>query len=229
MTCYAPVEERAMYAQRVAQSLADYLRADEPIALHVADDGSPEPYCADLVAYADAIRDFGHFDHVSYSVSPRMGIGGSLNLAMQHIADDELFFYITDDWELTNYIDLSVPARLIRDLNYDYVRVGPIHPNLVCATRYEQGYDFWLELQPQYGGFCFATRPFLARKRFYDVVGPFEEYLDAYDTERLYAEKVKQEYSQVKLAHVGDLTGCFQHIGKFPVGKIQPPRPQTPA
>jgi hypothetical protein len=78
-----------------------------------------------------------------------------------------------------------------------------------------------MDLLPQYGGFCFATRPFLATKGFYEKIGPFDERLNSYETERLYAERVAK--STAKLAYWGgiDLAGPWEHVGVENVGCLE--------
>lgn len=220
MTSYMPDEARLECAMEVATALGSFLHANESIALHIADDGSPNVFLPRLVDYARSIR---LFNSISYTIVPRLGIGGSLNAALANVAADELWFYITDDWLLLDKLDLSNQATMIRTRKYDYVRVGPIHPNIHCVVRYGEGFEYWLEMQPEYGGYCFATRPFLASKQFYERVGPFLENHDAYDTERDYAERVRD--SGVYMAYVGllDTRSLWKHIGDVsPVGHIQP-------
>lgn len=229
MTTYAPDEARARCAKIVVESLDKYLGLSEGeggVALHIADDGSPEKYTASLVNYAR------EFFNVSYTVAPRRGIGGSLNLALQHLhwrdvggAGDGLYMYITDDWKLIDDLDLDTPVGLIRGLNYDYVRLGPIHAGLRGVTRYTENLEYFLELEPSYGGFCFATRPFLCRPRFFEVVGSFAELKDAYDTERDYSDRINYiHHRNLKLAFAGlfDTRSLWEHIGDVsPVGHIQ--------
>lgn len=229
MTTYAPNVERAAYATPVILSMLGNLRStpDEPLMLHVADDGTPEDivphHAADMAWLAS-----GQWPGSSYSITPRKGIGGSLNAALALVGHDDLWLYNTDDWRLDAPLDLAPAITLIRKHGYHYVRLGPTHPNLECTIKYEQNVGFWLRLHPKYGGYCFGTRPFIASRRFYEIVGPFPEYLNAYETERIYAEAVQKEYDRLLLAEIGDLNGTWTHIGEFPVGKIELTTPTSP-
>lgn len=228
MTTYTPANDcpRAGYPITVLHSLREYLHASEPIEIWIADDGSPEPHVKDIVGYA---KELGFpFQGVGSSVVDRKGIGASLNRALGYLPDDTLWFYITDDWELRAPLDLTGPAKLIRDVGYDYVRVGPIHPNLNATVRYrDEELQYYLQLHPEHGGFCFATRPFLTSKWFWQNIGPFDEYKDAYDTERMYAERVTKNAVHVTLAYYGllDTREQWKHIGEYEVGHIKPEAP----
>lgn len=219
MTTYAPDDARAVCAQRVVQSLSDFLMCEEPIALHIADDGSEPRYTSDLVSYAEAL---GNFEAVTFTVANRLGIGGSLNRALRTITP-ELWLYITDDWLVLDYWNINKAVKLVREHRYDYVRLGPIHPGLLGRTKYIEGLEYFLELNPGFGGVCFATRPFLANWDFYSHMGPFPEKLDAYDTERIYAERARDRNARMAFCGLFDTRSLFEHIGDVsPVGKIKP-------
>jgi len=141
------------------------------------------------------------------------GIGASLNRAVASLSRSEPWIYTTDDWLLTEPLGLRSPLRILQD--YDCVRLGPIHPNLFCTTKFEQGTGWWLELHANLGGFVFATRPFLANPSMINRVGPFDESLDSYEVERRYS---------LRFAAAGctcaamNLAGPWEHIGEYEVG-----------
>lgn len=60
-----------------------------------------------------------------------------------------------------------------------------------------------------------------ADKEFYAKVGPFDEGVDAYDTEREYSIPVASR-NDLKLACLVDLHGPWEHIGKYEVGRLRP-------
>lgn len=220
MTCFNPAGgERDKYAIETARSLVRYLSmyAEHSFRLVIADDGS------DDTAYFNTIQ-FEveqQWDSVDVSHVDRRGIGGSLNAALSKIDDDELWVYTTDDWLLEATVDLGPAVRLLTTGGYDYVRLLPVHPDLCCKTRFHEDIGWWLHIYQEQGGFAFATRPFIATKQFYYKVGPFPEKLDAYDTERIYADKVKSNV-YLNLACVVDMHGPWRHIGTFEVGTIKP-------
>lgn len=188
MTTYAPEgSRREEYACRSAVSLLDNLTGAD-LRLHTADDGSFD------FTYLQNIRKIANtkWRVSTASNSQRNGIGASLNKALDHVLiGDDLWMYTTDDWVLTRRLDLTKAIKLI-DIGYDYVRLGPIHPHLACATQFNADIGWWLLLHQKFGGFAFATRPFLATRRFYTRVGLFKERCDSYVCERDYAERVSQ-------------------------------------
>lgn len=212
-TYFTPeVPEREEYAKQSLESLMKNLDGDEArLRLVVADDTSREYDTGipnDLICNAwtgSFITSSGH-----------NGIGASLNRALAHVRDT--FMYTTDDWVLTHPLSLRGPLKLLTSNNYDLVRLGPIHPDLCCVTRFDQSVGWWLDLHQHYGGFAFATRPFIATRAFYDKIGPFDEHLNSYETERLYAARVAK--SNAKLAYWGsiNLAGPWEHVGTENVG-----------
>jgi glycosyltransferase involved in cell wall biosynthesis len=222
MTTYAPEGDagasRIGYARQTAQALAGHLDAPEPLRLIVSDDGSTQQGWQKKLT--DKVK---HWQGPNIALSGQhQGIGHSLNAALAEIGPDDLWMYITDDWVLTDRMDLGQAVRLIRHHGYDYVRLGPIHPNLACHSRYEVGTEYWLDIDPTPGGFAFATRPFLATKGFWNKIGRFMEHADAYDTEQDYAIRVMHAGARVKLAQADyGLVGPWRHIGDVEVGKMK--------
>lgn len=223
MTTYFPDDPvgntRVECAKRVVESMLKGIVCDEPICLLIADDGSPETRA---VAIHEMIRQADDYWETmsKFTNAHRGGIGRSLNAALQKVDNDSLWMYNTDDWRLDDTLDLTGPIKLLRYRNYDLVRLGPIHPDLRCMTRFDSSIGWWLDIDQQYGGFAFATRPFIATKAFYTKVGPFDERLNSYETERLYAERVAR--TTVKLAYWGgvDLSGPFTHLGVESIGAL---------
>lgn len=221
MTTYFPAgslgDMRASYALDTLQGLMKNLKPYSSIKLHVADDGSDvskRVFIYKLMYIAHECWEQAS----TFTDSERGGIGASLNLAMDYVKDE--WMYITDDWLLTQQLDLSGPSKLLCSRDYDLVRLGPVHPNLQCLTRFDESIGWWLDIHQHYGGFAFGTRPFIATRTFYEKIGPFDEHLNAYETERLYAERVAQ--STARLAYWGgvDLAGPWEHIGNECVGYV---------
>lgn len=215
MTTYAPVPQRAAYAIRTMHGLVENIVTDASVRLHIADDGS--------TVQLDFMNELCYLSREAWGTdctitnAMRGGIGKSLNLAMQNVGD--MWMYITDDWLLTDKLDLIKPRRLIAEAGYDYVRLGPVHPDLRCITRFNQDLGWWLEIHPEFGGFGFATRPFLAARRLYESIGPFNEGVNSYEVERMYAERCSSH--RVRMAAT-ELTGPWEHIGEYEVGYVDP-------
>lgn len=221
MTTYVPPDKpkRGDYSIEVLNSLIYNLVLPEPVHFHIADD-SPEdnPYIQDLASLWDEYDPHIPFDHYfTVGRTGHRGIGASLNLAQDFIRQN-IWLYITDDWQLQTRLDLAPAVKLI-DYGYDLVRLGPIHPNLKCTTKFSEKLGWWLDIDPTYG-FAFATRPFLASDKFYKKVGPFKENCNAYQCEQDYAERVAKT-DGIAIAYLGSisLSGPWKHIGEVEVGK----------
>lgn len=219
MTTYIPEgdgAQRYVYACKCLSALKSYLYGADVLHLHIADDGSPRQDLVNKLVQ----RGTDMCGKCSVTISKHNGIGASLNLALSTIKDDDLWLYTTDDWQLLCSLNLEQSISLITDFDYDIVRLGPIHPNLSCKTMFNEKVGWWLDIDHRYG-YAFATRPFIATKKFYNKIGPFDEGLNAYETERLYTERVAKE-RYIKIAQVGiiSLAGPWQHIGEFEVGDM---------
>lgn len=172
----------------------------------VADDGSPNAHLLDEW-------------NMRAVTGPHNGIGASLNRALRTIVT-EPWVYTTDDWLLTGPIDLELPLWLL-SAGYDMVRLGPMHPNLHCTTRFTQGHGWWLDIDIASGGFAFGTRPFLAAPSLVNKIGLFDEGLDAYATEQRYAQRCAAFHADhpnaLAFASV-EIHGPWEHIGDYEVG-----------
>lgn len=206
MTCYNPPEPnpRNAYAQRCVEAFQQHLHPDRVFELVVTDDGSNDPFAP--------VWHGGFWGSCSTFTGPHNGIGASLNRALEYVVGP--WMYTTDDWLLTEYLDLDLPLWLL-DQGYDLVRLGPIHPNLSCMTQFTAGRGWWLDINTDRGGFAFATRPFLAAPSLVEKVGPFDEGLNAYETERLYSVRCNER--RIHVAAI-NLVGPWEHIGEFEVG-----------
>lgn len=189
----------------------------------LADDGSED---TDYLKHCAAIATERWDTPTTVTQANRKGIGGSLNLALKEIDFAEFWMYSVDDWVLTQPLDLEPALRLIREGGVDYVRLNPMHPNLVCTTKFNETLGWWLDIHHGMGGFSFATRPFIATKNFYKIIGPFKEGVNAYEMEQDYAERVST-IKEINLAALIDLHGPWKHVGVQEVGRISPAPVQT--
>jgi hypothetical protein len=149
---------------------------------------------------------------VSHGISgPHNGIGASLNRALRVVKDD--WIYTTDDWLLLDSLELDGPIQLLQ--SYDIVRIGPVHPNLRCITRFQEGIGWWLEIDLDSEGYPFGTRPFLARHDVIPRILPLIEGTDSYEFEVWFNQRCKEQ--NFKLAAT-TLHGPWEHIGDYEVG-----------
>ena len=218
MTTYAPKGEvgvqRSRYAYQSVESLIRNLIVPHNVRLHISDDGSyDQDYIHELASWASE----RWLTRSTMTNSLHQGIGASLNRSLAKTVDD-LWMYTTDDWLLTAPLDVTPAIKLLTRYGYDYVRLGPIHPHLQCSTEFNTDVGWWLRIHQRWGGFNFATRPFIASRYFYQEVGPFKEMVDSYECEVDYSERVNMKES-LKLGCLPDIGGaCWQHIGEVNVG-----------
>lgn len=202
MTTYFPpdVPARLGCFEDSMLSLRDYLTSAEPVRLIIADDGSPD----NVLDFESYLGRWLGATHLIVS-GEHGGIGASLNRAIQHVND--VWMYTTDDWVLFDELCINDAIKLIREHGYDYVRIGYPHSDVPCVTRHHDGI-WWLHVNHyQQPGFAFATRPFLASRAFYEVVGPYPEHCNVYDAEIIYANRVR---------NIKDLRMAFLNLNGYP-------------
>lgn len=151
--------------------------------LHIADDGSGNPYVTKLMDFARKVG----APSISVSNSERGGYGRNVNLATQltHALGDYIVM-LEDDWKLLRPLDLG---PYVGDLEavpeVDCIRLGylswtqPIGGRLVCGPNYK-----YLLLDPASPEpHVFAGHPRLERVSYQRAVGEWPEGLDPNQTE----------------------------------------------
>lgn len=204
---------RTEYAVDAIWSLIAHLRYSGKLELHIADDSEDreDENVNQLLALGNK---WG--SQATYSCSHHNGIGASLNLALAKVKD--LWLYTTDDWQLNKDLNLDKAVKLIKQNSYDYVRLGPLHPNLECRTRFQEQIGWWLEVD-QGVGFAFATRPFLSNLDLFNIAGRFAEGMNSYEVERLYAEQFHSGRIISRFAGYLSDGEEWTHLGKYTVGE----------
>lgn len=179
---------RPDYAVPVLHSLAEHLQSSEPIWLHIADDGSPQPYRDHLLEIAH-----DHWgDNVSVTNSERRGYGANFNFATQlthQVAD--VVLPCEDDWLLTRPLDLDPLAAAVRSNPLTQcIRLGylgftqEIRGTLICAGCKSDGSDVYLALDPDSPErHVMAGHPRLESVAWEKEVGLWPEGLDPNKTE----------------------------------------------
>lgn len=150
---------------------------------YVADDGSrPAHYQAVLEAVGGDL--WGHH-------SVRRGYGGNCNAAWLAIdPHSALTFWLEDDWELRQPLDLYPYACLLMEsAEIGMVRLGNLNLDIRARTWAHNGLVYWkLDREPHIEGTpVFTGHPSLRHRRYRDAYGPYPEGLLPGDTELAYA------------------------------------------
>lgn len=229
--------ERLDLAARTLRAVLGLAYTEEPVHLHIADDGSAnhDAHLKALYAIAKELWDeqqhprFGEF-RFSWHNTERRGYGASYNLATQFLHEDcDKILVLEDDWELSRPLDLDGIARML-DAE---TPLGPVG----CVRL---GYlGFW---QPIYAEFLhiadqtvallhpgspsqdvFAGHPRLETRDFQRRVGPWPEDTSPGETELTVAGRGAARNGviwPVDLVHPrGDL---FGHIGTASLNAVRP-------
>ena len=160
----------------------------EGLHLHIADDGTGPEHQSDLMRCL-RLATAGSDIHLplTWSQQQRHGVGASLNIGLAAAFErSPLVFHAVDDWRLTDWFNLEPwAALLIENPSIGMIRFFP-HPDLTGSVKmFDQGWGLLLDRHH----YVFATRPFLAHRRFFDAFGPFLEDANAYEVERDYNER----------------------------------------
>lgn len=215
MTTYDPGNTpRYDYASQCLWSLNYHLRSDEPIRFILADDGS-----LDVDPLARYVAQFRAHNQTPVEIvtGQHGGIGASLNRALDGVGRENLWMYTTDDWDLQDILDLNKAAWLIRERGYDLVRLGPMHPNVVCTATFEFPQGWWWDINVQSNQFACATRPFLAGPGLMHKIVSFLERSDSYGTEIAFGYDCQRAGVRAASIH---LDGPWEHIGDYEVGRL---------
>lgn len=237
-TYFPPGDPGAVRAAAFRQALESWasLRYQGELYLHRADDGSAQ---TGVVGLVPAIESAFAMAHYSASRQERRGVGASLNAGFRRAFErSPLVLYAVDDWEVVEPFDLTLWADLLMEReDIGCVRLGPPHPGTRGTVEMfsveadppanqEKG-GWFLRLDPY--AFAFGHRPALYHRRMIDAYGWFEEDVNAYECERLYAE----HYARKQLAHVAAgrppapevvlaLPHPWRHIDSIELADIEP-------
>lgn len=198
-------------ALRTIAAAREYLRYPD-LRWYVADDGSPQ-------AHLDAVMDA--VDHPAWCHSERRGYGGNANAAWD-FADQhgKLTFWLEDDWELRQPLDLYAYAALLMEAEeIGMVRLGVLNLDIRGRTWAHNGLVYWkLDKEPHIEGTpVFTGHPSLRHRRYRDAYGLYPEGLGPGDTELAYAYQFRigpQDMPGIVWPADYPAGGYFGHIGQ---------------
>lgn len=209
---YAPSlkSPRHEYATKTLRAVLDKLRFSGEIAVHIADDGSPNLHRQSLRKLAGGYK---HVVTVGESNSERRGYGASYNLATQMIhPSSDIVLPLEDDWELTGDLDLDPLVEGLTSGAFGCIRLGylgftqKLHGSLVNV-----GQTTYLAFDPRSPEpHVWAGHPRLETVQWQRDVGPWPEGLGPGETEFAVAHKEEARwgvgwpiYYAQAFAHIG--------------------------
>lgn len=204
--------KRTDVALRTIAAAREYLRYTD-LRWYVADDGSPDAHVdAVLAALADAPL-------VGYH-SERRGYGGNANTAWdQADAMSALTFWLEDDWELRQPLDLYPYACLLMETDaIGMVRLGCLNLDIRGRTWAHGSLVYWtLDHAPHIDGTpVFTGHPSLRHRRYRQAYGSYPTGLTPGDTELAYAWQFRigpQDGPGIVWPADYQALGYFGHIG----------------
>ncbi len=200
--------ERTEYALRTVKSVLSNIRYPN-INWFIADDGSCSDHVNQVVESLSGHNIIGTWSQRdSYGRSANEGIAAAR-------AQGQLAFFLEDDWELTQELDLwPYAATLMEDESVGMIRMGYLNEGVQGKTFGHRGQLYWkLDDSSPY---IFAGHPSLRHLRFHDHAGDYTEKLQPGETELAMAWKYKAS-SDPKPSIVWPCmfgqNGLFAHIG----------------
>lgn len=211
---------RKEYAIETLEQLFSHLiyAPTDTVNLHIADDGSPDDYLAELVEYAMAFRTVGSFNGViTFSNSERGGYGKNWNMATQILHDNcDYVLPLEDDWVLKKDLILEDFERVFEDNpQVGCIRLGylsftqPVHGDVI-ASRNDK---FLLLDNKSEEPHIFAGHPRIETVAWEKLVGPWPEGLAPGDTEFYVATKLARKGIVWPWDWSDSYGSFFAHIG----------------
>lgn len=180
---------------------------------YIADDGSPDEH------YKEVQKALRGADVVGQH-SQRRGYGGNANAAWGAASEvSRLTFWLEDDWELTQPLDLYPYAALLMERpEVGMVRLGNLNLDIRGRTWGHDSRLYWtLDREPHLEGTpVFTGHPSLRHIRYRDAYGSYPEGLKPGDTELAYAYQYRTgSHSGPAIVWPADYPawGLFAHIG----------------
>lgn len=203
--------DRFEYAKITLESVIRNIRFTGNLAIHIADDGSPN-------GYIEALRDLVDNDiPCSSSNSARGGYGANYNLAMQTVHQfSEFVLPLEDDWELVKQLPLNKLCRDLTILGGGCIRLGYLGFTQSLRGKLMRAWeDVYLRLDSESDEpHVFAGHPRLETTEWARLVGPWPEGLGAGATEfavsKLPAARQRIFWPMDLVHPYGDI---FAHIG----------------
>lgn len=200
--------ERTDYALCTIRAAKQYLKYPE-LLWYLADDGSRREHI-------DAVKaELNGTPGIGWHSLPGGTYGANANTAYREAQKHaDLTFWLEDDFELRQELDLEPYARLLQERqDIGMVRLGYLNLHMKGTVFGHGGHLYWL-LDRKADPYVFTGHPSLRHKRFMETYGPYQEGLTPGQTELSYATKhyLGQGPDIVWPVALGEY-GPFGHIG----------------
>lgn len=202
--------ERTEYALRTIAAARKHLRYPD-LRWYLADDGSSESHCDAVLAAAQGLELAGRHTLA----------GGTYGANAQRAWDEaskvsKLAFFLEDDWELRQDLELRPFADLLMDdERFGMVRLGYLNLGMAGLTIGSGGHLYWWLNRQSPEAYVFTGHPSLRHQRFKDAYGPYQPGLQPGETELNMAWRFRTREGPgiVWPAELG-ANGVFGHIGE---------------
>lgn len=203
---------RTSYALRTVESACQHIVYPD-VRWYIADDSKDEENYRALRACLEAngaqLWDYHHRPGISYGENANIAWDKSIDLT-------RLTFWLEDDWELRERLELRPYADLLMDREeFGMVRLGYLNIGMVGKTIGHGGYLYWWLHRESDEAYVFTGHPSLRHWRFRHAYGPYVEGLKPGESELAYAWQFRTKPGPGILwpAHIG-IYGPFGHIGE---------------
>lgn len=199
---------RASYAYSTLTSALTYIHTSEEVAVHIADDGSPQEYRDFLRETAGG---YSWVAAIGESNAERRGYGASYNLATQHIhPGTDYVLVLEDDWILNDRLYLDGHMRALDTGVFGCIRLGYLGTTqtLIGHVRHVADESYWMLHPDSPEPHVFAGHPRLETVAWQRQAGPWPEGLNPGETEFAVAQRVRNGivypvYNAQPFHHIG--------------------------
>jgi len=205
--------QRTAYAVKTIRAFRQLARYDD-LRWYVADDGSAHEHYVSVHQALEGCQISGsHHERIGYGAGANRGIAAAR-------AQRALMFFLEDDWQLLEPLDLNPFAELLQtNPSIGMVRMGYLVAGATGRLFAQQGQLYWrLQRQCQpttEEDLVFTGHPSLRHARLHDDYGLYAEGLLPGDTELEFAQRVRaaQTGCDIVWPAMFPAQGVFGHIG----------------
>ncbi len=202
---------RYEYAELTLRSALENIKYEGPLSVHIADDGSPDGYVAELMEIAKGMG----IEQVTSTNSNHRGYGANYNCATQVVHSfADVVLPLEDDWQLLRELDLDKYVPVLGQ--FGCIRMGYLGFTQALHGRFlNVAGATWILMWPNsYEPHVWAGHPRLETVAWERAVGPWPEVLEAGPTEFAVAHKEAARTGVVwPMSYIKPEGDLWAHIG----------------